>query len=780
MISSPIHAAARRPVAGVLLLLIIAAAADVAAGPLYDPFVEKFQVGTWSKPGDVSLTEGYPAGLLEPARLDTTWTRAAMEVLSGRKSASTGNLTHRFLSRLHPDGQDELWLATAQAALNDLSAGRAGRPDVSFLLRERLAMAFGRAVETGDYDIAVPLAVAILGMADTLGLDPRESLIWDLRLRLSRQLAGDPQPQPDELWPALGELAPFDTGSAWVLWVACRQGAGLPILPQTGDPEELGKVLGRLGQGWFKAEALYNSCLDADWQSGIGAILLASKELPAHFKKFPQPPSEFTRQGWWLRGQRRLRNGQAGAYENLAVRPELKPGWRMDIWRRASELRLLKGAWVEGLDDLEKALNLAQQGRGTKGLRRRLRQWTEQALVLALAHDDPATARRIRDLGLRHFQGKERETFAAEIRHWAEHLDAKGSHTGPASADRVDQARYRVVSGAAAEVLPVSEGQRAGFLAAADNQLWETWYKWGLTLANPLRVTGERRKRAFAYREALFAGLEADSDQALADSALAVIALRFRDRPWVDELLHKALDVEAGRLCGWQTPPLPSPVPDLLPEVRGSELDRHALLGFCLATGDMRGILGLAFELPGRGLTRDEKRLFLYPLPASGPVREAIRQAGNEAPLLLAVARNESLFEPAVRSRAGALGWMQIMPFHYPAKGALFGPGNWRIPAASVQRGDGLLTENRRRYKGDPYRILAAYNAGPGAASRWDRQLGGGAPNDIYLAWIGYPETRAYVEKVLIDREIYRGMMDAKSTETSAGTSGPEPGKSKE
>ena len=106
-------------------------------------------------------------------------------------------------------------------------------------------------------------------------------------------------------------------------------------------------------------------------------------------------------------------------------------------------------------------------------------------------------------------------------------------------------------------------------------------------------------------------------------------------------------------------------------------------------------------------------------------------------------------------SKAGALGWMQIMPFHFPRRGALPGKDNWAVPAVSIGLGDRILTENRRRFDGDPYLAVAAYNAGPGAAERWRRQLGGSPTPDIYLAWIGYPETRNYVEKVLIDREIY-------------------------
>lgn len=336
----------------------------------------------------------------------------------------------------------------------------------------------------------------------------------------------------------------------------------------------------------------------------------------------------------------------------------------------------------------------------------------------------------------------------------------------------MDRARQQIAAGLAPQLKAVGDREHRRFVAAADRSLWAVWRKWGLTLANPLRVTGEKRIRAAAYQDFLAAWPKASDASSEADSALALVGMRLGHRSWTLELLRAVVDVDIGRRSGGQTSPRPSVVPDLLPQVRGSELDRHALLGFCLAIGDMRGILGLAYELPARGLTRAEKRLFLYPLPAAGAIRAAIGAADSEPELLLAVARNESLFEPAVRSRAGALGWMQIMPFHYPLKGAVAGAGNWRVPAVSVERGDRLLTENRRRYHGDAYRTVAAYNAGPGAAGRWDRQLGGGASPDLYLAWIGYPETRAYVEKVLIDREVYRELIGAQAAPAAGTESG--------
>jgi soluble lytic murein transglycosylase-like protein len=238
-------------------------------------------------------------------------------------------------------------------------------------------------------------------------------------------------------------------------------------------------------------------------------------------------------------------------------------------------------------------------------------------------------------------------------------------------------------------------------------------------------------------------------------AALAAVA------PLLDEprLLGQALDADIARLTGGGTAPRPSLIPALVQKAGRDYVQIHALLGFALAAGDLRGTLGAASLLPQRGLTAAERRLFLYPLPGPGPVRDALLKAGNDPALLLAVARNESLFEAGVRSWAGALGWMQIMPFHYERRGALPGARNWTNAPVSIAAGDRLLADGTRRYHGDPYRMLAAYNAGPEATDRWDRQLGGRAARDIYLAWIGYPETRHYVEKVLTDRAIYQGII---------------------
>ncbi|MCB1184969.1 hypothetical protein KDM41_16195, partial [bacterium] len=593
----------RHPIAPGLLLLagFVLCCGTASAGPLHDPWLERFQVGTWLDPDTIPLAAGVPAGLLEPARIDTAWVEAVRLVLADENPGARDLTSRRLLSHLAPAGADTLWRRRALAAVDDLAAGRAGDPGFAFLRRERLVAAFGAALARGEPAVAADQAAAILADPSRPPLEARTRLVWRLRREAAAARAAGAIPDATAaLWPEFDELGAFDTGLAWGLWVALRREAGRPALPRGEDPERLGGALGRLGRAWLSADELHASDLPDDWQGGLGGILLPVADLPAHFERFATPPDDFERQGWWVRGQRRRHRGAAAAYENLAARTDLKPAWRLDVWRRASERRLLAGAWVEGLADLDEALALAAAGHGTDGLRQRLREWSEQALVLALAAGDVATARRIRDATLAGLPAEEAAAFADEIRHWQDRLDPGRGDPGPAGDDLVDGARHRVAGGLAAPVAAAGPALRDSFALRADRDLWPVWTRWGLALADttPLPDPG-RRRRAARYA----AVLSDETTGRPAERALAAVALRLGDRDWWPVLLRQAVDADAARLAGRDTPPWPSPVPDLLPDVRGSELDRHALLGFFLALGDMRGVLGVAYELPGRGLT---------------------------------------------------------------------------------------------------------------------------------------------------------------------------------
>lgn len=98
--------------------------------------------------------------------------------------------------------------------------------------------------------------------------------------------------------------------------------------------------------------------------------------------------------------------------------------------------------------------------------------------------------------------------------------------------------------------------------------------------------------------------------------------------------------------------------------------------------------------------------------------------------LLAAVAKQESGFNPTVKSKAGAAGLMQFMPdtarsYHVDVND----------PASSIDGGARFLRALLDRYDGNVDKALAGYNAGTGAVDKYH-----GVPP--------FKETRHYVRSV--------------------------------
>jgi soluble lytic murein transglycosylase len=139
-----------------------------------------------------------------------------------------------------------------------------------------------------------------------------------------------------------------------------------------------------------------------------------------------------------------------------------------------------------------------------------------------------------------------------------------------------------------------------------------------------------------------------------------------------------------------------------------------------------------------------------YPLHHSALVREQAREKGLDPALLAAVIYQESKFRTDARSSSGAIGLMQLQP--ETAKGIALRTGGTAFevsdltdPAINVRYGAWYLQHLFEKY-GEERLVLAAYNAGQGHVDRW---LEGGQE-------IQFPETRAYVERVMRFEEIYR------------------------
>jgi soluble lytic murein transglycosylase len=138
-------------------------------------------------------------------------------------------------------------------------------------------------------------------------------------------------------------------------------------------------------------------------------------------------------------------------------------------------------------------------------------------------------------------------------------------------------------------------------------------------------------------------------------------------------------------------------------------------------------------------------------------------QNGLPQDWVYAVIRQESAFDADVASHAGAIGLMQLMPgTARDMARELRRPAPERLdlidPALNVALGTRYLATMRERFGGNEVLATAAYNAGPGAVSRWLPQEI--LPADLWMISIPYEETRNYVRRVLTYRAIYAHRLD--------------------
>lgn len=159
----------------------------------------------------------------------------------------------------------------------------------------------------------------------------------------------------------------------------------------------------------------------------------------------------------------------------------------------------------------------------------------------------------------------------------------------------------------------------------------------------------------------------------------------------------------------------------------------------------------------GRHLNGPLRSLAL-PLGYQREIRASAAANGLEPALVAAVIYVETRFHPRT-STTGALGPMQVEPrtaLQVARRAAIPDPPSQRLaePTVNIAFGSRYLAYLLRRF-GDLQAALAAYNAGEAPAERWlaaARRAG----KPFGLAFIGYPQTRAYVAAVLAAREAYR------------------------
>ncbi len=160
-----------------------------------------------------------------------------------------------------------------------------------------------------------------------------------------------------------------------------------------------------------------------------------------------------------------------------------------------------------------------------------------------------------------------------------------------------------------------------------------------------------------------------------------------------------------------------------------------------------------------------------YPLPWSDAFATYADAASIPATWAYGVARSESLFMRDVRSRAGAVGLMQLMPATGRAVAAELsidyeGLNTLTDPATNIRLGTTYLGRMTERFAGNRVLATAAYNAGPHRVDAW---LPESAPVDT-RAWIEnipFNETRKYVRRVFAAETIFHWRMTGETRRLS-------------
>lgn len=126
--------------------------------------------------------------------------------------------------------------------------------------------------------------------------------------------------------------------------------------------------------------------------------------------------------------------------------------------------------------------------------------------------------------------------------------------------------------------------------------------------------------------------------------------------------------------------------------------------------------------------------------PYEASVEKIAKRNHIDSDLLRAVITAESGYNPHAKSKAGAIGLMQVMP----GTARRFGIKNVHLPRQNIRAGARYLSYLMDLFDGKLKLVIAAYNAGEGAVMKCGKKI---PP---------FAETRAYVPKVMQLYKLYQ------------------------
>ena len=189
---------------------------------------------------------------------------------------------------------------------------------------------------------------------------------------------------------------------------------------------------------------------------------------------------------------------------------------------------------------------------------------------------------------------------------------------------------------------------------------------------------------------------------------------------------------------------------------------RRAVIAVVLVVAALAAVIGVArWAAPLLGASGPSwVTKTAYPLEHTDAIRDGARRYDLDPTLVAGVIYAESRFDEHALSSQGAVGLMQILPetaaqIADESGGVTFTAADLEDPRVNIRYGSYYLRHALDAYDGDVRAAVASYNAGMGAVSEW-RATAAAEGHALRIRDIPYPETRAYVKKVLEARRVYR------------------------
>lgn len=161
------------------------------------------------------------------------------------------------------------------------------------------------------------------------------------------------------------------------------------------------------------------------------------------------------------------------------------------------------------------------------------------------------------------------------------------------------------------------------------------------------------------------------------------------------------------------------------------------------------------------GILPDSLLCFYFPSPYRELTESTVSGIGIPQTVVTGLMRQESYFSRWATSRVGASGLIQLMPGTAGDIARWYGlpvlsGSDFFVPEKSILYGSMYLARQYSSFNGSSVLALAAYNAGPGNASKWMEAfpLEEGDP-ELFIEQIPLTETRGYVKHVMANAWIY-------------------------